>query len=53
MKKTILTEVVWLLIVIVFYGVWAVLSGVNKVFIIGTLLYAALRISYWYGKLNQ
>lgn len=53
MKQNILTEVVWLLIAIIVYGVLAILSGTKEVFIIGTLLYAVVRISFWYGKLNK
>lgn len=52
MKKTIINEIVWLLIGAAAFGLWALLAGIKDVFIIGMLVYIGVRVGAWIGKIE-
>ena len=53
MKEIIIKEIVWLLIAAAVFGLLAVVSECKDVLVVGMIVYSAVKISYWYGKLSE
>lgn len=53
MKEIIIKEIVWLLIAAAVFGLLAVVSECKDAWVVGMIVYSAVKTSYWYGKLSE
>lgn len=52
MKKAVINEIIWLLISVVTFGLWALLAETKDIFYIGMLEYIGLTFAKWIGKID-